>query len=642
MISIPIEYPDFSTYEENITSEKNINYLDAKKFEKTLSYYDSIANTCDELTSRELRVAQGGNNLIGTGPTKIPLIFMSMGVPESLFKKRKNKSGISFDAKIQNDLCEYMVNTPFDNDRMYNLYYFTQMYATMKAARHVANNLAKPIAEGLITECDFKGERGIDLFEMVNHYERRSTGRYYAQKVSLVQLDKPILKCITVPADYFMLSVDLSQIDLRVSYNMFLRGAYPEEDRIFDAETEDKYKAMFCIVCRKMKVPENYEYFADNRKDFKTMILAAMYRGGVSTLSNIFPDATYTKAFVDYFKDHSNHSKICDRIERLYKLGASFTITDYFGFEIDISLDKSTADDPEDRYYLGKAWADDDTPEQGSGDILPLDKVVKRTFARAVQSTSNSIIVHWVNYVMKMAEETGLTSGQLWISAIRHDESVFAVHKSALDKLDFLFNSLQIQIADWDMITFDAEVYIHYKEDEEGDLAVAETLDGYRKYINDHYLSKIYPPVPKDRPKYYHGIPDVHELYGFSLLEPMALATNLIPTSKCKTDEEAIALIVEFAEAGMLPAIYKAYADIWDLFVIKNVNTTNVRCVKGIENLTIFVNEYNLKYIKGTMVQGFGLEILGDCYVFVDSLDSKVATEYLISASEGNVKMISE
>lgn len=619
MIDLTNEPLDFQEYEDNIGAYGNINYMDKERLNKSIAMAEAISKTCDKHMKDQLRYICGGFNTTGTSIQKVKEIFKEHGIPAKYFKSSTTVSGESFNAEIRDEVKNYLITTSHTRDDFFNMLNYMIFMEDNADNKSTVSSVRKPMEEGLIIDCDIKGFGGISLYAMRNVYKRRKTGRYYASEVAIVQLPEMNRNSITVPEDYFMLGVDLHQIDMRVGYNMYLRGRYKEEDLLFDNEKKDKYKAMYEIVCKKYNMPSDMELFTENRGEIKTCILAGMYGAQIQKLQSVLNNIDVNKAIVNYFKTHELYQEQCDKIQRLYNLDVPFIVRDFFGFEIDIEI---TVKD-----------------ENGISSVtkLQFEKVCDYVFSRTIQSTSNSIVVLWTNYIIRAMREEGVDESNLWINMVRHDEIVFTIHKDVIDKLDKLYDALSIRISDWGDITFQPEVYIHYG-DKEGSLeGEQEELDTIKNKLDCLY-SKEYeyvPQVPRLKNK---CIPTVNELYVFSPLEPRELLKTIIG-KKVNTNDEAVQIIAELADNKSLFEEFREYKDTYDIFIIKNITTGRERMFKGLNRMSEVLDIYSQEYIQINTVYGIGMIVLGNCFASYDCTEKGDTIRELGKAIRGEIKV---
>lgn len=599
MIDITDEKLDFAKYQEYISAEDNINFVDADKLDSVLAESEACKNTCESHMSNQLKFIGGGYNTDGTSKQKVMHILINHGVPECLFESRKNESGLGFDAEIQQKVYTYIKEGLFTTDECINLLNYMEYFFEHSKYSSVCSSMRKNMKNGLVVPSDAKTFAGTRLYEMYNSYRRRVTGRYYARDVAIVQLPKKIRKCITVPNNYVMLCLDLQQIDMNVAYNLYLRGVYNDYDEIFD-NTDDKYMAMFKIIHLHLGVEPDYEYFKENRAAIKKNILSAMYGAGIKKLMVELSDSRLNTSLVEFFDTHKKYQMFKNKIDRLFELGSSFIVSDYFGFDIDIDLEE--------------------VMEKRSYGALEISKIYDLVFARTIQATSNSIKVLWTNYVMDRLKELGIKDTQLWINMDRHDEIDITIHKSVLDKIVPIYEASSIRIADWNPIKFDIEVCIHYEEDEE-DLSDEELalVKSYKEQILPNF-DKYEKALPKREPKPTNTIPNVHQLYCYSVKTPKELYKEVY-NYELETEEECTRELARNAGAGNLPETFRYYPDLKDIYILKNVNTGKEKVYIGRENLTQALATSNIKYLIASTLYGTGYTLIADTFIKVDSIN---------------------
>lgn len=620
MIKMDFSYPDYDKYEEYIKIDGNINFLDAMKFERTLLRCSSCSETMAHSVMQKfyyLTKFDCGGKFIDDMAYDL---VVRCNVPKNLYKSYKNTKGYSFDKNVRAAIVEWLAEQQELTQEMYTLREFFQDVGEKSTLDYILSSCRKSIKNNLIERSSIKGWDGIQLYLMHNIYYQQKTGRYYAREMPIVGLPQPIRACITAPDGYFLMGMDLRQIDLSVGYDMYLRGCFERYDKIFDEEPEDKYIAMYKIVCDYGKTPADIEYYKKNRAGIKTNILAGLYQGQLQTLNSTLLNTELNMNIVLYYEGNEGYQNQVRKIQALYELGIAFSVKDAFGFPMDIEIEEVKS-------YGSKSTA-------FSRDF---NKVARDCISYVTQSTSNSIKVKWLVELMGRLEAAGCTDDEVWACMDRHDEVVFTIATSAIKYMPIFKDCEVIKLANWCDVRFKTDITLHYNDEmftwnaEEkivGDIneAVQKSLEGFKLTV-----------VESEKEYTFRGIPNVHDVYVSSVLMPTDLYKELfgehyIFLDDSPSEQDSCAAEIERrAEAGYISKVFQGYTQLWDKFVLRNSISSNSKVVHGLNSLPQVLAGVGVEFVRIHTMYGDGFSTLGDCYGMKSSLNPEEVVSILQS-----------
>lgn len=626
MIKMDLTLPDFQRYEELIGASGNINFLDAKKFEQTMmrciSCSTSLSARVNMLFYYMLRYDCGG-----TVPEDDLKTFVdSCEIPHRLYSSYKNKKGYTFDKDARREIIEWISQQDSITMDQYLLMNFMDTLQEKKTLDYVVSSCRKSQRNGLIKSSNIMGWNDTSLLEIHNIYLQAITGRYYAREMPIVGLPAPIRYCFTPPCNYVYISMDLRQIDLSVAYDMYLRGTYPEYDAIFDEEPEDKYKAMFKIICMYNSMEIDMDFFEKHRDGVKKNILAGLYQGQLNTLNATFMNTQFNSTIVQFYENHEGYQAQVRKIQELYDLRIPFTIRDAFGFEMHIEVAEVA------KFGLGDAEI-----------MKDFNKVARDCISYVTQATSNSIKVKWTNKVMDEIDNLDRDDMDIWISIDRHDEIVFSILVSKLEEFMPIIKQHElIQIANWGTIRFKTEVFLHYGDPEMTWNNEADVLKDINEKIAKVSEKTIVDIIPKEESYTFRGIPSVHDIYLMSTSLPSELFQEQLGRDPltCLAYTEGTSLTLEdvcakeiasCAKEGRLPSNLQDYDKLWNKFIIRNSNSGNEFPVIGINSIPAILSKFGIEYVRVHTVIGDGFCSLGDAYGMKDSLTASEVISRLTS-----------
>lgn len=294
---------------------------------------------------------------------------------------------------------------------------------------------------------------GNKLSKISSLYERQSTGRYYTNSDNLQGWNLESVPTFTAPKDYFFVWADFDQIDLRVAANLILFNGHPEVIEQFN-RTEDKYEAVARIVAQKIGRPFDVHKFKAIRKSYKTAVLARLYGASKYTLMRDgFTDVQEIDALDEYYNQHEFYQKYVSRFERAIAFNTAVMIEDYFGNIRELPIPQNE-----------KARS----------------RTLEQCLNTPIQSTSNAIVMLWVNELTKTFRMHGFGWDKFRVALLRHDEGLFLVHKDCIPYLWIFELCSSIFIDSWSELTVKPKFGYNYKVVDE------KLTEMYNKSVQDN------------------------------------------------------------------------------------------------------------------------------------------------------------
>lgn len=474
--------PDFGQYSDNIRATGTSIYVDPVKYHISTTYFRGQYVSAEERLKDYIRVMSQGTYR-DTTPDIVRVILQDYcGIDPKKFRVRKQGSlSISMDMqKVVLPLLDSLRHWASTGSDIKN----TMAYVLLSAYREYAyykikaqNSIAK---EKKFIPTDLKTKKGMKLSEIPFTYERQSTSRYYTRNDNVQAYDLLTVNSFTVPEDYVLVWADFSQIDFRVAYHIILREIGSKYDEFY-REYEDKYEATMRAICLFCNIPFDAENFEANRKGFKTSILARVYGAGMNTISLNFKDPELVVMLDKYITSNVGHQAYREAISRAIEFGIEVVSEDYFGVTRAIPI--STAG------Y----------------------SVMDSALNAPIQTTSNSIIVHWTNNTIQQFRERGWNESKVRVFLIRHDETLYMVHKDAIKRDGWIFkNTSEVQIDDWSPLQVRLEMGYYYTEPDEDvtSLYIKSCQD------NEHLMTPL--KIMPSRPGRFQPIRDVLYVYCYT------------------------------------------------------------------------------------------------------------------------------
>ena len=320
---------------------------------------------------------------------------------------------------------------------------FCDLYIEYSSLKHLAETMKKK--KEIIIETDLMDNFGHKLSKVSSFYERRSTGRYYTNSDNLQGWNLEMVSSFTAPKDYFFIWADFDQIDLRVAANLILFNGHPEMIKQFN-ETPDKYEAVARIIATKMKKQFDPIKFKANRKAYKRTVLARLYGASKRTMATSgFTDKSEIETLDNYYNTHEYYQWYVNKLKSAIGFGADVHIKDYFGVERVIPLKEVN----------------------GQRTAFEVSRALEQCLNTPIQSTSNDIVMIWVNEITKFFREKGFDYDKFRIALLRHDEGLFLVHKDCMPYLWIFDKYSTIKIDNWSDLTIQPSLGYNYKVEDD-------------------------------------------------------------------------------------------------------------------------------------------------------------------------------
>lgn len=506
--------PDFELYESEIGAEGTFVFVDVNKYYQHLNELEPLRDTAMIEVSEMLGIMSDSYYQKPT-PSRLQNTLLEFGGIESadmmVYNSRVKGKTLSTDAqKVIAPLVRKLEakdekgRLTYPESMSLKLLKSYQIYSSLKSA--VNNATAKIDLFRPVAKLDYGGKvlHAVDF-----KYVRAETSRYYTREDNLQGWNKRFLDSLTVPRDYVLWWGDMSQIDLRVALNCILKSqilgpdmqkedleiALKKQDefqKIMNAY-DDKYEAFARIVHRELGRDFDVEKFKQDRPKYKVGVLARMYGTGMQTLTDsLNGDVEFAQMLNDYFLQHEQYQALIERMEVLLSMKCNVAVQDYFGVERVVEV-------------------------AGANTNQLLDQLLNTP----VQSTSNSIVVLWVLSILKRFRDMGFGKDLIRVYMVRHDESVFMIHKSLLPYVWIFEDYSKIAVDDWSELTTHSGMGTYYGVEDPDVMAL------YKEVCDKHREEFTPRTVYEARPDTYSPVSDVLEVFTYSCDNPIEVCTKL-------------------------------------------------------------------------------------------------------------------
>lgn len=462
---------DFEQYEENINAEEAKVYVDIDKFMDLVTHFEALSLTSYNNLSDIIGMMSAGNVKHPTPKQLLKLLVEYCGIPQHWLINSKTRE-MSAAEGVREFVCRKLEEQQEKGELSYSwsqALRVIQEYDEYRTLQYIANQGNK--GEKMSNSKE-KGWADMDLTEMGFHYEQRATGRYYTIDDNLQGWNKEVTSSLTTPMDYYLWWGDFDQIDLRVFLYSMLLQADPKF-REFLVLYEDKYEAFTRYMFQTLGTKFNKEQFTKNRQKYKAGVLSSLYGITQESLTKkLDGDRELAKMFVDFFSINEAYRVFKQNISDAIRVGCGLTLTDYFGVKRTIET-------------------------RGT---VPHPRTINQALNEPNQCCSNSIVILWVNEVMKQFRDLGYDKSMIDCYLIRHDEIVIKFHKSVFKDLWILKDAMQIQVDDWDMLTMECGVGIYYGEENEQLRKKFDLVCKMHEKDMHHYektKGRVYTPIDK-------------------------------------------------------------------------------------------------------------------------------------------------
>lgn len=431
---------DRDLFEETIGADGFDMYIDTVRYNLLLSELSARLYTAECLLCDKIRLITY-NTLNYVDRNVIVKILSEYFNIESLGFKAKTQSGkMSTDiTKVFIPLRDYARKYINVRPEFYSLIIeFCDLYIDYSKLKTFKESMAKK--KSILQPTDIVDNDGRKLSKISSLYIRQSTGRYYTSDDNLQGWNLGAVDTFTAPKDYFFVWADFDQIDLRVAANMVLFQGHPEMVKQFDS-TSDKYEAIARIISDKMNKPFDIDRFKANRKAYKQTVLARLYGASKRTMmSSGFTDVMEINMLDEYYNTHEYYQHYVEEFKQAIGFDTAVFIEDYFGYRREIPI-----------------------PANKSGNKDVSVRVLEQCLNTPIQSTSNDIVMIWVNEITKKFREYGFGLDKLRIALLRHDEGIFLVHRDCIPYLWIFKKYSSIFIDSWSELTINPKFGFNYK-----------------------------------------------------------------------------------------------------------------------------------------------------------------------------------
>lgn len=595
------DVPDLEGYQQNIKADGTFVYVDEYAMEESADDFSARCASALNILQMYIGVFSEGRYHAYTPDAFVDTLINFCGCTADQFRLDGRFPSLD-KARIIAPLVESLTvrasNPAYKGSALHNALTLLAAYTDYKelfTRRNAVNSKIKRISQS-----EAIGWSGRALSTIAFRYRQADTGRYYTYDDSIQNWPLELVKAITVPEGYFLVWCDFDQIDFRVGYHLYLREPGTDADKIYLA-ADDKYQAMYEIICKAADKEPDIKLFKDYRKSYKKAILSAMYNASEKSLINDIKNNKLGHELFDYFNNNKKYQAFRNKITKLLNFGVDATITDYFGFQRSIPM------------------PDPHNPRD-------VNDAISKCCNTPIQSTSNSILVLWLEKTLQFFESHGFSRTEDVIPyLIRHDECIFMVSSTLIEHLYLFKEVMSVSVDDWDTITLEPHIGINYKEPSEEleQLYDAQCLQHANELTSKANLIS--------REAIYRPIQEVLEIYALDMtpMKQRALAAynpeldnEIINSSlaECKdswTENQALDVIRALIEAHPEYAELKEIYDNHGIFLIYSPNYNKYKFISNLDDAihiatSIKTNKvvvYNAYYTASMIVKGIMFKI---------------------------------
>lgn len=481
------DLPNIQQYAKDIGASGTYVYVNDAVLYDFCAQCEALVSTTAWTLTRWLTMFSRGRYYSISSENLIYTLITYCGITkDELTFTYKGESRLSLDmTHVIKPLIEVLterVKSGICDPRSENALVLLLAYQDYKAVKVRAEQCRAKIKK--LSNCTYEGWRG-PLRTIDFKYGSSETGRFYTKNDSIQNWPLEIVPAISADKGYFLVWCDFDQIDMRVGYHLFLREPGSDVDKVYLA-ADDKYRAMYEIICKAANQPPNFELFQKYRKAYKKAILSAMYNASLQSLVEDIRNRELATQLFEFFQNNKKYQHYRYLIDKSIQFNVDLTVLDYFGFRREIPV-----------------------PSLRNG--REINDAISKCCNTPVQSTSNSIVINWVEGVLAEFEANGYKRNEdIQAYLIRHDECIFKVSIKALQDLWIFKDCAEIAIDDWDILSLDPHCGVSYKVPD--------------KYLEDCYSNSVLNNAGKmhirtitaarDTP--YRAIDEVIDAYAYS------------------------------------------------------------------------------------------------------------------------------
>lgn len=607
------DIPDIDRYAENIGAAGTQILVDPLRMELTYNSIQARATSAHRVAASYMfQMSRRSCYSPGDKQDLVDTLVTCGCKPQDFLTYGVNGQTISVDkTKVLNPLLQRLTDILNGGTGNYGVEDAAIMLSSYLDFKNLSTrgNAAKSKLKKLSRE-DYEGW-GVPLKAVSFKYEQKETGRYYTYDDSIQNWPLELCHTITADKDYFLLWCDFDQIDFRVGYHLYLREPGSDEDKIYLA-ADDKYRAMYEIICRSANKTPDFDLFTKFRKSYKKAILSAMYNASEQSLIADIQNKELGHELFEFFKHNERYQTFRRSIDRLIDFNTDITVSDYFNFQRNIPV-----------------------PPQSNSRAI--NDAISQCCNTPIQSTSNSILILWLEAVLEEFEKCGYSRETDIIPyLIRHDECIFKLHKKLIPELWRLDNCMSLAIDNWDILTLEPHCGIYYKEPHE----TFEAL--YKKSVEEHKHEYTERKVTAPRDTIYRPVQEVVDVYVYDARTPLKVAqacSFLHPEIELSDfadgdmetwSDDAVQNFLQYA-ADNIDSLYARYLKYKDKFIIYSNKWNKYQCIPNMEYAvavakkigTNKINCYNISTSSAFIKDDIMFRLRDDCESKVETLFAK-------------------
>lgn len=613
------DQPDLQKYRANIGADGTKIFVDSNTMTDLADDFNARHLSALYILQMYLSVFSEGKHRSFTPAALIETLVEYCGCTREQFRYLDKIDSLDMTHVVKpliDSLTVRVSNEAYKGTQLFNALTLLKAYQRYKELFTRKTQIASKVNRTVLT--NEVSWTGVQLSTVGFKYKQADTGRYYTYDDSIQNWPLELTKSITTPKGYFLFWCDFDQIDFRVGYHLYLREIGSDADKIY-LNTEDKYQAMYEIICKAAEKTPDLKLFTEYRKAYKKAILSAMYNASENSLIDDINNRELGHELFEYFKTNNKYQAFRKKITKLLEFGVDAVMKDYFGFERSI-------------------------PMPNLHNPREVNDAISKCCNTPIQSTSNSIMVLWLEKTLEMFEQHGFSRESDVIPyLIRHDECIFMVNCRVLDHLYLFKNAMSVSIDDWDVITLEPHLGYCYKQPNDQ----LEAL--FEQQCLEHAGKITVTPTNCKREKTYRPVQEVVEVFAYDTTPAITrakamynpdvdvLPDDLRASKDTWTDEQALTVIKLLSEQHpeyMELAAYLKYHGIYLLYssklnkykVVPNLSAA-ITVANSID--TNKVNVYNSVQTASMIIQGVMFKITSTRASQVKSLFSDVNKDTL-------------
>lgn len=608
------DIPDLQQYRTNISADGAKIFVDSNTMADLADDFNARHLSALYILQMYLSVFSEGHHRSFTPEALIDTLISYCGCTRDQFRYMDKVDSLDMTHVVKpliDSLTVRVSNTAYKGIQLFNALTLLKAYQRYKELYTRKTQIASKINRTVLT--DEVSWTNAKLSTVAFKYRQADTGRYYTYDDSIQNWPLELTKSITTPKGYFLFWCDFDQIDFRVGYHLYLREIGSESDKIY-LSRDDKYQAMYEIICKAANKTPDLELFKTYRKSYKKAILSAMYNASENSLIEDIDNRELGHELYEYFKNNHKYQTFRRKITKLIDFGVDAVMKDYFGFERSI-------------------------PMPNLSNPREVNDAISKCCNTPIQSTSNSIMVLWLEKTLQMFEKHGFSRETDVIPyLIRHDECIFMVSCKALNYLYLFKNAMSVSVDDWDIITLEPHLGYSYKDPNDR----LESL--FEQQCLEHVSEITVVPTNCKREKVYRPVQEVVEVYAYDTTPATTRATamynpdtddipeELLESKGTWTEDQALAVLNLLVEQHPEYTELKTYLKHYGVYLIYSQKLNKYKLIPdltaamGVANNieTNKITVYNTVQTASMLVQGVMFKIVASHAAQVKSLFQNV------------------